>query len=443
MSRREMSTSPTPESGRAAKRPRVEHLTSESFKNGVFLAPMVRSGALPTRLMALKHGATLVWGPEVVDKAILHAERVVDPLTGVVSYNGKSRAIFTTHPVEKPYLIYQIGSASPELAVQAAKTVVQDVSGIDLNCGCPKPFSTHAGMGAALLTNPDLLCDILTALRGELPPEVTVSAKIRLLPTQAETKKLVERIVRTGVSALTVHCRTRNMRPREAALIERLREIVDFVQGLGVDIAVVENGDCQGWEDAKRIKKLTGASSVMVATAAESNPTCFSSTPLMDLETTLIPSYLRMSKYLDNHWALTKFCISQFKAPRTERSKSEAHEYKTKIIAAKGYDDLTELVGDGSGEADFANIVSAIQSRRPRRLIIEDSAVELDASASNANYSSDEDPSLYTPPDRPNPEPPASCAPLGPSTILRMPLPALITGSDAITPSPTPKAVTP
>jgi tRNA-dihydrouridine synthase 2 len=114
-------------------------------------------------------------------------------------------------------------------------------------------------MGAALLTNPDLLCDILTALRRELPPEVTVSAKIRLLPTQAETKKLVERIVRTGVSALTVHCRTRNMRPREAALIERLREIVDFVQGLGVDIAVVENGDCQGWEDAKRIKKLTGA----------------------------------------------------------------------------------------------------------------------------------------------------------------------------------------
>ena len=61
------------------------------------LAPMVRSGTctfgfksehsgktdsrfstVPTRLMALKHGATLVWSPEVVDKAILHAERVVD-----------------------------------------------------------------------------------------------------------------------------------------------------------------------------------------------------------------------------------------------------------------------------------------------------------------------------------------------------------------------------
>ena len=185
---------------------------------------------------------------------------ILTVVTGVISYNGKSRAIFTTHPVKKPYLIYQIGSASPDLVVQAAKTVVQDVSGVDLNCGCPKLFSTHAGMGAALLTNPDLLCDILTALRRELPPEVTVSAKIRLLPSQDDTKRLVERIVRTGVSALTVHCRTRNMRPREAALIARLREIVEFVDSLGVDIPVVANGDCLGWEDAKRVKRITGAS---------------------------------------------------------------------------------------------------------------------------------------------------------------------------------------
>ena len=158
---------------------------------------------------------------------------ILTVVTGIISYNGKSRAIFTTHPVKKPYLIYQIGSASPDLAVQAAKTVVQDVSGVDLNCGCPKLFSMHAGMGAALLTNPDLLCDILTALRRELPLEVSVSAKIHLLPSQDDTKRLVERIVRTGVSALTVYCRTKNMRPREAALIARLREIVEFVDSLG------------------------------------------------------------------------------------------------------------------------------------------------------------------------------------------------------------------
>lgn len=95
MSRRASSSTP-PTSPKPAKRQRIEHLTAESFKNGVMLAPMVRSGAcmwlllllkgithlenhlVPTRLYALKHGAKLVWSPEVVDKAILHTERVVD-----------------------------------------------------------------------------------------------------------------------------------------------------------------------------------------------------------------------------------------------------------------------------------------------------------------------------------------------------------------------------
>lgn len=48
------------------------------------------------------------------------------------------------------------------------------------------------------------------------------------------------------------------MRPREKALVERLREIVDFVEGLGKGIAVIENGDCVSFEDAKRIREMTG-----------------------------------------------------------------------------------------------------------------------------------------------------------------------------------------
>lgn len=94
MSRRSLSPAET----RSPKRRKLEYppLTPEDYKDGVMLAPMVRSGAceytalrsarcspvvctaVPTRLFALKHGAKLVWGPEVVDKAILHAERVVD-----------------------------------------------------------------------------------------------------------------------------------------------------------------------------------------------------------------------------------------------------------------------------------------------------------------------------------------------------------------------------
>jgi len=405
---------------------------------------MVRSGALPTRLLALKYGASLVWGPEMVDKAILHAERVVDPVTGVISYNGKSRAMFTTHPIEKPYLIYQIGTADPELAVQAARKVMQDVSGIDLNCGCPKPFSTHAGMGAALLTNPDLLCSILTALRQAMPPEITVTAKIRLLPTQEETKKLVERIINTGVSAITIHCRTRPMRPREKALQERLNEIVDFVNGLGKDIAVVENGDCTGYDDALRIRRVTKASSIMIATAAESNPSVFSPNPVTNVDKELVPSYLRLARYLDNHWANSKFCVIQFKSSEDTASKAEKHELKELISKGKGYNDMNSVVGEWTGEQELQEVAKAIQARTGEAVFAHEpmstSAEEVSAIQSVSSKDEEYEMPTSTPSDRPNPEPPSSGAPLGPSNEARMPIPAIISGSDALTPTPTPAA---
>jgi len=411
-------------------------------------------------LFALKHGASLVWGPEVIDKAILFAERVVDPNNGVVYYMGKSQAIWTTHPIEKPYLIYQMGSADPELAVQAAQKVMHDVSGIDLNCGCPKSFSTHAGMGAALLTNPDLLISILTALRTALPPEISVSCKIRLLPSHEDTLKLVERIVNTGVNALTVHCRTRNMRPRERALIERMRGVVEFVEGLGKDVAVIQNGDCIGFEDAKRIREITKAHSVMIATAAESNPSCFSPTPLMDVGKTLIPQYLQVAKHLNISWALTKFCSTQFKGGRVELSKDDMKIYKEVINRGKSYDDISSLVdGTWNGEQEFAEIVKAIDSRvgrKPPHVHLASSLTYLPPTEGvtypkpkppkiePVQISSSEDTEtaleggLKTPPTS-GPDPALLHAPRSAANDLRIPIPAVISGSDAATPTPLPQ----
>lgn len=49
------------------------------------------------------------------------------------------------------------------------------------------------------------------------------------------------------------------MRPREPALLERLKEIVEFVnKESGMSIPVVANGDCWGVKDRDRICELTG-----------------------------------------------------------------------------------------------------------------------------------------------------------------------------------------
>ncbi|KAJ7157271.1 hypothetical protein C8R46DRAFT_1355627 [Mycena filopes] len=68
-----------------------------------------------------------------------------------------------------------------------------------------------------------------------------------------------------------------------------------------------------GAEDAKRIRELTDAHSVMIARGAESNPSCFSLSPLDNLELTLCPAYLRVAKYLDTNWGLTRFCIRPYR----------------------------------------------------------------------------------------------------------------------------------
>ncbi|CAL1693912.1 unnamed protein product [Somion occarium] len=354
-----------------------------------------------------------------------------------------------------------MGSADPELAVQAARTVMQDVSGIDLNCGCPKPFSTHSGMGAALLTNPDLLCAILSALRAALPPEISLSCKIRLLPSQEDTLKLVERIVNTGINALTVHCRTRNMRAREKALVQRLGEVVKFVQGLGKGVAIIENGDCVGWEDAKRIRKMTGAHSAMIATAAEANPTCFAPEPLVDLEKTFYPPYIRVARYLDNHWALTKFCTTQFKGLHVHSNKAEMKTIKEKVIHAKGYDDMTDFISQWNGGEEFAEIVKVLEARVGRRpkhqledpdwLALNEKRKESEADAKAnprpqlplAILSSDslgtEPELLKTPPTASiSPNPALLRAPLAPANDMRIPIPACVSGKDADTPTPTP-----
>ncbi|KAI0053475.1 FMN-linked oxidoreductase [Auriscalpium vulgare] len=442
MARRALSTSPDREKV-PIKRPRLDTpaLTPDDYRNGVMLAPMVRSGALPTRLFALKHGAKLVWGPEIVDKAILHAERVVDPATGVVSYNGQqSKAMFSTHPLEKPYFIYQIGSSSPELAVRAALTVHQDVAGVELNCGCPKPFSTHAGMGAALLSTPDLLISILEALRAALPPHISVSAKIRLLPTQEETLRLVERIVGTGVNCVTVHCRTRNMRPREKALQHRMKEIVDFVKGLGKDVAIVENGDCVGYEDARRIRAVTGADSVMIATAAEANPTIFSQTPLADLDTTFVPSYIRLCRYLSNYWGSTKFCVSQFKGARISSSKSAATAVRTAVIKARGYEELDDVISGWTGAEEFRAIEEAIARRASGPPLVMPAELAPSAHATTPDAEPEQPRVLDTPAEwRGNPDRSVvHDAPLLPTNERRATVPAGVSGHDEATPTPAP-----
>ncbi|KAF3855393.1 hypothetical protein F7725_023448 [Dissostichus mawsoni] len=140
-----------------------------SFRNITALAPMVRVGTLPMRLLALDYGADV----ELIDIKMAQCERVVNEVLHTVDFVA---------PDERT-----------------------DVAAIDVNMGCPKEYSTKGGMGAALLSDPDKIVAILrTLVTGVAIP---VTCKIRILPTVEETVSLVRRIEETGVAAVAVHGR--------------------------------------------------------------------------------------------------------------------------------------------------------------------------------------------------------------------------------------------
>ncbi|CAI7908090.1 unnamed protein product, partial [Closterium sp. NIES-54] len=80
-----------------------------------------------------------------------------------------------------------------------------DVAAIDINMGCPKPFSTSGGMGSALLSRPENACDILSTLRRNLPASIAVTCKIRLLDSPHRTLDFARAVESTGISALGIH----------------------------------------------------------------------------------------------------------------------------------------------------------------------------------------------------------------------------------------------
>lgn len=220
---------------------------------------------------------------------MLGTTRRVNPATNTIEWTrvpsfgqktppaeAKESIIFKLHPeLEGRRLIFQLGSGDPARAVEAARLVAGDVAGIDLNAGCPKPFSTSGGMGAALLRDPDRLCAILEALVRDVAPaaQIGISVKIRLLETAAETEALVRRLVATGITGLTVHCRTTPMRPREPAIRGQLRMVADVCREAGV--ACLMNGDVADRDQGLRLAAEHGADGAMIATTAERNPSCF------------------------------------------------------------------------------------------------------------------------------------------------------------------------
>ena len=277
-----------------------------NYDNKLILAPMVRIGTLPMRLLALDYGADIVYTEELIDWKLLRSLRRENSVLGTIDYvdTTDGTITFRTCPRERDKVVLQIGTSDPTRALKVAKMVEQDVAGIDLNMGCPKLFSMLGKMGAALLKEPETAINILKTLVDNL--SIPVSCKIRVLQNVEETLELCESLASTGISAIAVHGRTVHERPQHANRNEVLKEI-----SARLTVPVIANGgskEIQKHSDIFKFKEATGCSSVMLARAAQWNCSIFCKEGLLPMED-VIKSYIKYAINCDNSPSNTKYCV--------------------------------------------------------------------------------------------------------------------------------------
>ena len=240
----------------------------------VLLAPMEDVTDIGFRLLCRRMGAAMVYSEFVAADALV---RMVN----------KSLQKLRVCDEERPVAI-QIYGKDPGAVAEAAEIVLEQAHPdiLDLNFGCPVKRVAGKGAGAGLLQDPDLMCAITRAVVDRVGDKVPVTVKTRLdwtlpLPSQEEgaegqrtflIESLAERLQDQGISALTIHGRTRSqMYTGEAdwAPIGRVKA------NPRIHIPIIGNGDIDSAERCREAFDRYGVDAVMIGRATFGRPWIF------------------------------------------------------------------------------------------------------------------------------------------------------------------------
>ncbi len=231
-----------------------------TLENNVILAPMAGVTDPPFRLLCRELGAGLVCMEMVSAKAIY--------------YNNKNtEELLQVHPGELPASLQLFGSDPEILSAMAARIEERPYSFIDLNMGCPVPKVVNNGEGSALMKNPKLVEQILTAMVKAVHKPVTVKIRKGFDDKSINAVEIARIAEASGVAAVAVHGRTREQYYSGSADWDIIRQVKEAVK-----IPVIGNGDVDSPQKAKRLLEETGCDGVMIARAAQGNPWIFRDT---------------------------------------------------------------------------------------------------------------------------------------------------------------------
>lgn len=225
----------------------------------VCLAPMEDVTDQAFRLMCKHFGADMVYTEFVSSEALIR------------SVNSTVKKL-TISDEERPVAI-QIYGREVEAMVGAAQIVEEAHPDIlDINFGCPVKKVAGKGAGAGMLQNIPKMLEITRAVVDAVKIPVTVKTRLGWDVEHRIIVDLAEQLQDCGISALTIHGRTRSQMYTGEADWTLIGEVKNNPR---MHIPIIGNGDVTSAIRAKECFDTYGVDAIMIGRASFGRPWIF------------------------------------------------------------------------------------------------------------------------------------------------------------------------
>ncbi|MCX6259670.1 MAG: tRNA dihydrouridine synthase DusB [Bacteroidia bacterium] len=191
---------------------------------------------------------------------------------GLIRDGQKSVKKLDIYDFERPIGIQLYGHLIDAMVEAALIAETSKPELIDINLGCPMKKIANRGAGAGMLRNIPLMIEMTGAIVKAVKLPVTAKTRIGWDDESRNIVEVAEKLQDTGISALTIHGRTRAQLYKGSADWTLIGEVKNNPR---MKIPVIGNGDIDGPVKAKEMFDRYGVDGIMIGRASVGRPWIF------------------------------------------------------------------------------------------------------------------------------------------------------------------------